>query len=545
MDASAQGLTWECYRIPGVSARGAWRQLIVAHLERQQTPYSFDVQGQTLRVWDSRARAQTIRRSTLTYRDGYQIRPVAFGGSRSDTLIGISMARVYFEHGDETPSHLSANELLQKGQYPPPLRHLPMLAGISDLIACLKRAPELESLVQHREYTAVALHNQITYRTSTGRESLHSMSVGDGLYKSLLNLVRNHTALQPAPVRLGVLTNLSKDPERVYTIANYVVGVLRDWGCDAEWFAIENSEGGKQFVSEGRTENVILLPLDGERGDRPTANAKKWLEYLDSERMGFHLCSTASNPVYSQHGIATAVLQKAGGVLFTTQPIRNESFQTSWFIGLDLGYGGQRECRLAAITLTDSNGCLQAYWRTLKDKKESLSLDLLTHGLGWIVGEAMNQDPNRNLVLIRDGTCPRDENIDHYKMAMGQHPFTLIEYAKTGSPLIHVDKTEPNPGTLLIPESSQFATMYACISPQSSVLTYPVKFRMRRNPTQLSHEEVGEMLLALCHSATLSFQPSRVPAPLRYANGLAKLSWTDLQYAGWSYLPNHTVDLRE
>ena len=545
MDASAQGLTWECYRIPGVSARGAWRQLIVAHLERQPTTYSFDVQGQTLRVWDSRARAQTIRRSTLTYRDGYQLRPVAFGGSRSDTLIGISMARVYFEHGDESPSHLSANELLQKGQYPPQLRHIPMLAGISDFIAWLKRAPELQSLVQHREYTAIELHSQITYRTSTGRESLDSLSVGGGLHKSLLNLVRSHTALQPAPVRLGVLTNLSKDPQRVYTIANYVVRVLRDWGCDAEWFAIENSEGGKQFVAEARTENVILLPLDGKRGDRPTADAEKWFKYLDAERMRFHLCSTASDPAYSQHGIATAVLQKAGGVLFTTQPIRNEAFQNSWFIGLDIGHGGQRKGRMAVITLTDTNGSLQAYWRTLKDEKESLSLDLLTHGLGWIVGQAMNQDPNRNLVLIRDGTCPQDENIDHYKMAMGKHPFTLIEYAKTGSPLIHVKKTEPNPGTLIVPEASRFATMYACIDPKSGVLTQPVKFRMRHNPSRLSHEKVGEMLLALCHSATLSYQPSKVPAPIAYANGFAKLSWTVLQYAGWSHLPNHTVDLRK
>ena len=128
---------------------------------------------------------------------------------------------------------------------------------------------------------------------------------------------------------------------------------------------------------------------------------------------------------------------------------------------------------------------------------------------------------------------------------MGQRSFTLIEYVKRGTPLIHLGHKEPNPGTMLLPESSPFAAMYACLAPQREILSRPIKFRIRLNPNRLSQREVGEMLASLCHSATLSFQPSGIPAPLQWSNGLAKLSFSDLQFSGWAHLPHHTVDLRK
>ena len=122
--------------------------------------------------------------------------------------------------------------------------------------------------------------------------------------------------------------------------------------------------------------------------------------------------------------------------------------------------------------------------------------------------------------------------------------FTLIEFIKRGTPLIHDMLREPNPGTLIIPDNSPFAALYACLSPQHGILSSPSKFRTTFNPHKLSTQAVGEILTALCHSATLSFQPAGVPSPVQWSNGLAKLSCSDLQFSGWAHLPNHTVDLR-
>jgi hypothetical protein len=57
--------------------------------------------------------------------------------------------------------------------------------------------------------------------------------------------------------------------------------------------------------------------------------------------------------------------------------------------------------------------------------------------------------------------------------------------------------------------------------------------------------EEGLLLTALCHSATLSYQPSRLPAPLQWANGLARLSYEDLQFSGWSHKPSKLLTLAD
>jgi hypothetical protein len=485
-----------------------------------------------------------IPESPHTCRDAYRLQRVAFGGSREDTLIGISIARVFFEEGVSIPSFRSTEELFQKGKYPAVLRHEKMLDGISDLVTYLSRSPELSGLENHDAFEAFDLSGDVIYQTSDGEKSLQSLVRGSGLSKNLLNLVRDSAALQPVPIRLGLLSGVTTRSAIATNIADNVVGVLRDWGCAASWIGLTNAESVENFIADTGQFSLVLVPLDGKKGDRPPESALEWIKYLDSENAAFQLCSTSSNPAYSRHGLAMAIIQKAGGVHFSTHPSRGEYFGNSWFIGLDLGRGGQREGRIAAITLANSSGCLKAYWRALKDKTESLPLDVLSHGLRWIVDQAEQLEPNRNLVLIRDGRCPRDENVDHYKTAMGPKPFTLIEYAKRGTPPIHMGQKEPNPATVLVPESSRFAAMYACQASQRRILSNPIKFSIRVNPNQLSQREVGEMLASLCHSATLSYQPSGVPAPLQWSNGLAKLSFTDLQFSGWSHLPHHTVDLR-
>ncbi|ANO51879.1 hypothetical protein BA177_12310 [Woeseia oceani] len=419
-----------------------------------------------------------------------------------------------------------------------------MLEEIGHLISYLADSPDLCGLENYKAFDAHDLSGEIIYQTASGQKSLLSLTQGDGISRNLLSLVRKNTAVQPVAIRLGLLSKVSARTAKSIDIAEHVVGVLREWGCVASWVELADAEAVEQFIADENQVNLVLVPLDGKRGDRPPENALEWIKYLDEENSAFQLCSTASNPVYSRHGLAMAILQKAGGVHFSTQPADGDFFKNAWFIGLDLGRGGQREGRIAAIALTAPDGSLKAYWRALKDKTESLPLDVLSHGLRWIMSQAEDLESTRHLILIRDGRCPRDENLEHYKTAMGQRRFTLVEFIKRGTPLMHVGCAEPNPGTILVPSSSPFAAMYACLAPQRGILSGPAKFRTRLNPNELSHRKLGAILTSLCHSATLSYQPAGVPAPLQWSNGLAKLSFSDLQFSGWAHLPHHTVDLR-
>jgi len=544
MSESTKRLSWECYRIPGISSPDKWRQFVERQLEADGSPYDFDIHGQAVRVWLRESPAVDVPRSNHKCRNAFRIQRVSFGGSRNDTLIGISIARVFFEDGISIPSFRSTVELFQKGRYPDALRHETMLSGIDGLIDYLRKSSDLTELEANRDFDCNDLCKSVVYATTGGSKSLQSLTRGNGLSRNLLQVVRSCKALKPASIRLGVLKNVSARTAKATEIVDQVTGVLQEWGCSVTGCDLADAEGVEQFIENGEFANVVLVPLDGKRGDRPPESALEWIRYLDSENAAFQLCSTSSNPMYSRHGLAMAVLSKAGGAHFATAPENSELYGNSWFIGLDLGRGGQREGRIAAITLTAPNGSLKAYWRALKDKTESLPLEVLAHGLRWIVDQAEILEQGRNYVLIRDGLCPRDENIDHYKAAMEPRPFTLIEFIKRGTPLIHQEFREPNPGTIVIPEHSPFTAIYACLSPQHGVLSSPAKFRTRINPNALSQCTIGEILTSLCHSATLSFQPAGVPSPLQWSNGLAKLSYSDLQFSGWAHLPHHTVDLR-
>jgi hypothetical protein len=166
-----------------------------------------------------------------------------------------------------------------------------------------------------------------------------------------------------------------------------------------------------------------------------------WLKHLDSVKAAFQLCSTASNPIYSRHGLAIAILAKANGSIFITEPNGLPNFRRSWFIGLDLGRGGLNKGKILAITLTSPEGSLQAYWRARKGEDETISPEVLHEGLSWIASKAESLGAGRHLYLIRDGRRPHNESLNSYREALSNHDFTLIEYSKSGAP---TDRTVGN-----------------------------------------------------------------------------------------------------
>jgi hypothetical protein len=544
MNESTQ-LKWECYRLPGVSAPDAWREMIERQLSHQDCPYEFDVYGTSIRAWLKNSPVISVPQSDLKCRNAYRLQRVAFGGDRTETLIGLSIARVVFEPGSSRPSFLSATELFQKGQYPATLRHQPSLGGIKDLIDYLTGSAGLSQLIQHQEWESEDLSEQIVYRSLRRTQSLASFTNGAGLSKNLLGLVRSEKAICPASIRLGLLSGGVRQLSKAMEIAGLVNQVLREWGCPGSMVDLGGGDAIEDFLANDAIGNpIILIPLEGKLGDRPPVEAFTWMKYLNDQGIAFQICSTSSNPMYTRHGLAIAILAKAGGIHFSTEPLHADEFRRCWFIGLDLGRGGLDDARVVVITLTDSNGRFLAYWRAIKNKTESLPLHLLIEGIRWIADQARSIDPRRNIVLIRDGRIPKDEQLEDYATAMNGLPFTLVEYAKGGAPLIHRNHDQPSPGTLVIPTAAAYSTFYPCQSPQAGILTSPVKFSMPFNSMKLSPHQMGTFLTALCHAPTLSYQPASTPAPIQWANGLAKLSYTDLQFSGWSHLPNHTVDLR-
>lgn len=537
---------WECYRLPGSSRPDEWREVLERCLDADICPYRYDIRNTSLRIWNPSDKEIAVPGSTYTCRNGYELQRVNFGHQKGETLVGISLARLVFEPCSKSPLPYSSNELFSKGRYPEILRHQRIIAGIKPLIEFFNKSLSERKLEPYDDYEVSSLTKNIIYRFGNRSESLNEILQGAGLSKKLLSAVRNNIAFTSASVRLGVLSESVNASHKAIHIGREIVNVLREWQCQASLEDLKDGNSIESFLADdSRGKPIILVPLEGKKGDRPPDAAINWLKYLDSEKAAFQLCSTASNPLYSRHGLAIAVLAKADGSIFATEPVDFPDFYQSWFVGLDLGRGGLNKGKVLVITLTSPDGNLQAYWRARKNDDETLPLKVLREGLAWITSQADLLDKGRHLYVIRDGLRPHNESLDFYRESLSRYEFTLIEYSKSGSPLIHCSYSEPKPGTIILPNEARFTALYPCISPQDGVLTTPVKFRAQINPNCHSSTKLALLLTALCHSATLSYQPSRLPAPLQWANGLARLSYTDLQFSGWSHRPSKLLNLAD
>lgn len=537
-------LTWECYRLSGLLSPDEWREVLERCLESLACPYRYDVVDTALRIWHPNDPPVEVPGSPYTCRNGYKLQRVAFGQHSEEIWVGITLTRLVFEPEAHHPTFFSTDELFSKGSYPAVLRHEPIIAGIRQLIKFFDQSLAGKALERHNHYAIKQHVSNVNYQFGNCTLSLAQMVHQPGLSKNLLNAVRSNTAAVSAAVRLGVLSTSVRNSAAAMRIAKEVVGVLRDWHCPALLEDLGNGDGIEPFLADSsRGQPIVLFPLEGKKGDRPSTSAIKWLRYLSSEHAAFQLCSTAANPVYSRHGLAIATLAKANGSIFVSEPVGFPNFHQSWFIGLDLGKGGLNQGKVVVITLTSPTGNLQAYWRASKDEDETLSAEVLHEGLAWIASVSASLSAGSHLYLIRDGRRPHHESLDFYHKALAGFEFTLIEFAKSGSPLIHKAAQEPEPGTTVLPEQSTFAALYPCISPQQGILTTPIKFCAPINPKNHSLFELSLLLTALCHSTTLSYQPSRLPAPLQWANGLARLSYTDLQFSGWSHKASKFVNL--
>ncbi|MBD2092280.1 hypothetical protein H6F67_20740 [Microcoleus sp. FACHB-1515] len=536
---------WECYRLLVSAKPDEWRSVLERCLEQVGSPYYYDIVDTALRVWERHGATIQVPDSRYICRNGYKLQRVAFNRSPTETLIGITLTRLVFEPGSTHPTYFSTDELFSKGKYPEVLRHQPMLAGIDRLIAFFNAVLVDKPLERHSDHTIEQHAHQVHYQFGDRSLTLTQVVQPPGLSRNLLSAVRSSAAAVPATVRLGVISTSVRNSNAALRIGTAVRDVLQDWRCSVSLTDLGNGNALEAFLADSASgQPIVLFPLEGKKGDRPPTDAIEWLQYLSAEHVAFQLYSTSANPLYSRHGLAIATLAKANGMLFVAEPIGFSNFRQSWFIGLDLGKGGTNQGKVVAITLSSPEGNLQAYWRASKDADETLSAEVLREGLSWIAAQAQSLSGDRHLYLIRDGRRPHHERLEFYQAALAGCDFTLIEYIKSGSPLIHRATAEPEPGTTILPQNSEFAALYPCTSPQFGVLTTPVKFCAPINPRQHSLSELSLLLTALCHSATLSYQPSRLPAPLQWANGLARLSYTDLQFSGWSHRPSKLVNFR-
>jgi len=530
------------FAIPAAKLSGDWRETLEKRADASSLEY--DIRAQRIRLWNPHSKPGKTPRKDVIFRDGIQIQRMNLGDRRDPPAVGVSICRLYFHPGDQFPAIESHAELFTSGSTPVILKHIPFLEEARSILNELNQPDPfllpLEDIAFSEAHSSMALHfgaNRTTSLTGLTRS---------GYSKSILGQIRGRPAVSPSSLDLALLPSFSSNEPKAKDHAKQIANVLQnEWGCSITKALIKTEDDLQAWLKRSTSGNpIVYIPLDGKKGDRPSAGAMDWFRRLTDEGVSFQLGSTQSDPTYARHGAACAILSKTGGCLFHTDTPSVPKLEEHWCIGLDLGFGGEYDAKIAVMTLTDGLGRLRAYWRAIKDTDETLSEEVLRDGLGWIVEQAETLAPNRDFIVFRDGIRPKHETLSLYREFLPTGRSCLVEFAKQGNPLFLKDNAPPQPGTLAIPEGTETGFIYPITSPVPGVLTNTVKFFSPLNNLGYSLNQIAELITALCYAPKLSFQPSSLPAPIYWADGLAGLSATNLQFGGWSHLPNRTRDLR-
>jgi len=534
--------TLQLFEVINCSDHGLWRELIEKRLDA--TKYEYDIPGTRLRAWDSETTLHKTPVKGISYRDGIELTRVFMPNCSTNTLVGINFCRLYFKEGSKYPACESHAELFPEGKAPPILKHLPLIPGLQPFIDTLNTETPLIAHLPDLNYTNLASSVQFKFaHATTNADTLSSGSFSS----NVLSYIRNRRASTPVDLDLALIIPFTRFPDGAKKVAGATSEVLeKEWGCNLTKTLIQTREELEQWLQSNETDKQCgFFALDTKIGERPSADAIQWMKALEDKGIAYSLLNSSSKPNYTRHGNAMHILNKLGGCHYTTYPSSVTTLPDHWCIGLDLGFGGQYQGKVAVISLTDGTGKLTAYWRAIKDKDETLSLDILEEGLSWIIEKAEELRPGQNYIALRDGRCPHNESIEFYKELLPSGRSTFVEYVKKGNPMMNNGNQQPAPATLCFHPGNEDGFIFTATAPQRDSLTNTVKFFSRHNELNYTREQLAEIIASLCFAPKLSFQPSSLPAPIYWADGIASLSHANLQFAGWSHLPNKTRDFRD
>lgn len=522
---------------------GAWQLVFENRLE--QLNYNYERKSNRLRIWDTEKQPLKTKKKGVVYREGVEVFKVSMPKHYQYPVVGFNFARLYFIEGDNYPAYQSSKDLFNDHEIPDVLRQIPLIEMLDDFIGLFNKDNQLISKLTDIDWSDVS-ENVVVKGTS--RETTVDRMSANQYASAILGLIRNNRAIKPVEIEFTLIDAFAADENKSREVASMTSAVLeKEWGCSLTKKKISSREQFDEWLNASEnTHRIGFFALDGKKGDRPTQNAIEWMRHMEQSSVPYVLFSAARDvkPVYTRHGNALHMLNKMGGIHYFTFPKSIPDYEKHWFIGLDLGFGAQYKGKCVVVTLTDNTGALRCYWRAIKNSDETLTEDILNEAITWILKQAEELDPDRNIVVIRDGRCPHNELIGTYKKLLPEGRSIFIEYTKKGNPILVDDNQQPKPGTMAVPSGSAEAFLFTARSPQKAMLTNTTRFRCRINDMDYTLEQIGAMLISLCFAPKLSMQPSSLPSPIYWADGIASISNTNLQFAGWGHLPHVTRDFR-
>lgn len=207
-----------------------------------------------------------------------------------------------------------------------------------------------------------------------------------------------------------------------------------------------------------------------------------------------------------------------------------------WSIGVDIGHDVARKRSTLCLSLVDPHGALNRVWRVHQRLDETAHLEKLKAALQLCKLHLSAHARDVPLVILRDGRQFEREDSDLYSNILG-HRCSLFEVRKGGNPQI-LREVDPLQGFVepMAASVNDARTMFVITranesdSDLSKVLK--VSWREQWNQLNCSKKDLAQFLLASTATPGLGLRPRNLPAPIYWADGVAKTNPDDLRFRG-------------
>ena len=284
-----------------------------------------------------------------------------------------------------------------------------------------------------------------------------------------------------------------------------------------------------------RPPDAMLLLLPRKEGGL-SAETKSVLDRLDAHRVPWRRCYADDDKRWSVRDQLGSLLTAAGGTPF--ELVWPENIGPLWSIGFDLSHPVGSQSSTLCCTLVKPNGRLECAWTIAHRRDETIN----QASLKLILKAVQARLPNdARVLMIRDGRLFERE-LDQTYLHTLTNPCSLVELRKRGNPLLVTGSKEPllpSQATAAVFDQRHIAFLVAHpeMTPTSG---YPTVLKLTTRPSwdglNLGLELLVSAVMHLTHAPSLGLAPSKLPAPIYWADGIAKASGERLNFRGQMHI---------
>lgn len=270
--------------------------------------------------------------------------------------------------------------------------------------------------------------------------------------------------------------------------------------------------------------------------DIPIASREHLLR-MDKIRRPYRVFGVKTfNERYALNDQVPHLIELLGGKAYRINPV--SGFENTSFLGFDLGHPKSKRYSVPVMTVVDANGGHIGHWKGHQLRDETLRKQTIEAAIQWLLDFRSENSSPDNWMVLRDGKSFENDGVHNLIKMLGPRT-TYVEIIKNPVPYILNGNSPSLPGSFAALKESNEVILQTEMPLVRYQMGKPIRIRVRHNPANHSLESIASAIFSLCHAPSLGMRTTRTPAPIYWADGLAKEGGLSLQFAGLHHIPHN------